>query len=226
MVWVWSITLSLHFGKPKVSIFVLKCYTTLIFAPKRPYGHRMDCSLSQTQCLYVLIQKYRIMLPKAFVDLVYTNPLLFTQNFFLTSFDFKISHLGPNNYPRLVWDPKWNFGLYSLHFGKPKVSIFVPKCYTTLIFTPKRPYGHRKDYIWTKTLCLNLLTKKYRIMVLMVSVDLVYTFDSRFIYKLWVGVFYQNSDFSFLGQVFQYCLLGLKVCLLRIASFGIRALRL
>ena len=47
-------------------------------------------------------------------------------------------------------------------------------------------------------------------MVLMVSVDLVYTFDSRFIYKLWVGVFYQNSDFSFLGQVFQYYLLGLK----------------
>ena len=31
-------------------------------------------------------------------------------------------------------------------------------------------------------------------------------------------MFYQNSDFSFLGQVFQYCLLGLKVCLLRIAS--------
>jgi hypothetical protein len=31
-------------------------------------------------------------------------------------------------------------------------------------------------------------------------------------------VFYQNSDFSFLGQVFQYCFLGLKVCLLRIAS--------
>jgi hypothetical protein len=23
-------------------------------------------------------------------------------------------------------------------------------------------------------------------------------------------MFYQNSDFSFLGQVFQYCLLGLK----------------
>ena len=33
-----------------------------------------------------------------------------------------------------------------------------------------------------------------------------------------LGCFYQNSDFSFLGQVTQYCLLGLKVCLLRIAS--------
>jgi hypothetical protein len=31
-------------------------------------------------------------------------------------------------------------------------------------------------------------------------------------------VFYQNSDFSFLGQAIQYCLLGLKACLLRIAS--------
>jgi hypothetical protein len=29
-------------------------------------------------------------------------------------------------------------------------------------------------------------------------------------YNSWVGVFYQNFDFSFLGQVFQYCLLGLK----------------
>ena len=27
-----------------------------------------------------------------------------------------------------------------------------------------------------------------------------------------------NSDFSFLGQVIQYCLLGLKACLLRFAS--------
>ena len=35
--------------------------------------------------------------------------------------------------------------------------------------------------------------------------------------------FYQNLNFSFLGQVFQYCLLGLKACRLRFASFGIRA---
>jgi hypothetical protein len=33
-------------------------------------------------------------------------------------------------------------------------------------------------------------------------------------------VFNQNSNFRFLGQVFQYCLLGLKVCLLRITSDG------
>ena len=51
-----------------------------------------------------------------------------------------------------------------------------------------------------------------------VGVCYLYTFNLRFIYKRWVGVFYQNSDFSFLGQVIQYCLLGLKACLLRIAS--------
>ena len=35
--------------------------------------------------------------------------------------------------------------------------------------------------------------------------------------------FYQNLNFSFLRQVFQYCLLDLKACRLRFASFGIRA---
>ena len=35
--------------------------------------------------------------------------------------------------------------------------------------------------------------------------------------------FFQNLNFSFLGQVFQYYLLGLKVCRLRFASFGIKA---
>ena len=35
--------------------------------------------------------------------------------------------------------------------------------------------------------------------------------------------FYQNLNFSFLGQIFQYYLLGFKVCRLRFASFGIRA---
>ena len=45
---IWSITLSLRFRKLKVPIFVPKCYTTLIFAPKGPYGHRKDCSWTQT----------------------------------------------------------------------------------------------------------------------------------------------------------------------------------
>ena len=56
------------------------------------------------QCFNVLTQKYRITVPKVSVDLVDTIPLPFTQNFFLTCFDLKISHLGPNDYPRLVLD--------------------------------------------------------------------------------------------------------------------------
>jgi hypothetical protein len=48
----------------------------------------------KTQCLNVLTQKYRITVPKVSVDFVYSIPLLFTQNFFRTCFDFKISHLG------------------------------------------------------------------------------------------------------------------------------------
>ena len=50
-----------------------------------------------------------------------------------------------------------------------------------------------------------------------------YTFCSRFDYKRWVRVSIKNLNFSFLGQLFQYCLLGLKTCRLRFASFGIRA---
>ena len=152
------------------SSFVPKCYTALIFALKRPCGHWMYCIWTKTQYLNVSTQKYRITVPKVSLDLVYTITLLFTQNFFLTCFDFKISHLGSNDYPRLVLDPKWNFGLHLKHnnskqFGKPKVPIFVPRCYTTLIFAQKGSYGHRKDCIWTKTQCLNVLTQKYRISV-------------------------------------------------------------
>ena len=68
----------------------------------------------------------------------------------------------------------------------------------------------------------------------------VYTFGSWFNYNHWVKVclylwfvFHlgKNLNFSFLGQVFQYCLLGLKVCRLRFASFqycllGLNACRL
>ena len=76
--------------------------------------------------------------------------------------------------------------------------------------------------------------------IIMGSRSVTYTFGSHFAYKRWVRVFYQNRNFSFLGQVFQYfCwvskrvdwdsqhipifLLGLKAYLLRFASFGIRA---
>ena len=38
-------------------------------------------------------------------------------------------------------------------------------------------------------------------------------------FKHWVKVSIKNMSFSFLGQIFQYYLLGLKACQLRFASF-------
>ena len=153
---VWCIKLSLHFGKPKVPIFVPKCYRALIFAPKGSYGHRKDGCWTQTQCFNVLTHKYRIMVSKVFVDLVDTIPLLFTQNVFLTCFDLKISHLGPNDYPRLVLDQNWNFGFDLKHnivlaFWETKRTYFCSKMLYGPNFAIKSPYGHRKDCIWTKT---------------------------------------------------------------------------
>ena len=82
LILIWRIKLSLHFGKPKVPIFVPKCYTALIFAPKGPYGQRKDDIWTKTQFLHVLTQKYCISVPKVSVSFVYTIPLLFTKNFF------------------------------------------------------------------------------------------------------------------------------------------------
>ena len=48
-----------------------------------------------------------------------------------------------------------------------------------------------------------------------------YTFGSCFDYKRWIRVFYKNLNLSFLGQLFQYCLLGLKACRLRFVSMGV-----
>ena len=203
LVWIWRITLCLHFGKPKVPIFVPKWYKSLIFAWKWLYGHRKDCSCTQTMCSNVLTQKYRIMVPKVSVDFVYTIPLLFTQNFFFICFDFEISQVGWNPYPRLVVVPKWNFGFHLkhkivLHFGKPKVPIFVPKCYITLIFAPKGPYGHKKDYILTRIQCLNVLAQKYRITVPKVSIDFVYTIPLLFTQNFFLTCF--DFKISHLGS--------------------------
>ena len=176
------------------SSFVPKCYTALIFALKRPCGHWMYCIWTKTQYLNVSTQKYRITVPKVSLDLVYTITLLFTQNFCLTRFDFKISYLGSNPYPRLVLVPKWNFCFDLKHkivlvFWETKRPIFVRKCYTTLNFAPKGPYGHRKDYIWTKTQCLNVLIQKYHITVSKVSVDFVYTIPLLFTQNFFLTCF-------------------------------------
>ena len=86
-VWIWSKTLSLHFGKSKVPIFVSKCYTTLIFAQNWPYGHRKDCIWIKTKCLNILTQKYCITVPKDSVDFVYSKK--FPQIFWLQNLSFR-----------------------------------------------------------------------------------------------------------------------------------------
>ena len=43
-----------------------------------------------------------------------------------------------------------------------------------------------------------------------------YSFSSHFDYKHWVRVSIKNLNFSFLEQLFKYCLLGLKACQLRL----------
>jgi hypothetical protein len=148
-VWIWSITLSLSFGKPKVPIFVRKCYTVLIFFPKGPYGHKKDCIWAKTQFLNVLTQKYRITVPKVSVDFVFPIPSLFTQNFSRTCFDFKISHLGSNDYPRLVLDPKWNFSFDLKHnivlvFWESKSNNICLKMLYCTHFGPKRTVSTHK----------------------------------------------------------------------------------
>ena len=95
-----------------------------------------------------MTQKYTITVSKDSFDLVFTIPLIFTQNFFLTCFDFKISHLGWNHYPRLVLDPKWNFWLdlkYNivLAFWETKSTYFCFKMLYSTHFCLKR-------IVWTQ----------------------------------------------------------------------------
>ena len=69
----------------------------------------------------------------------------------------------------------------------------------------------------------NFISLVHDSIIITKSRSVTYTFGSRFDYKCWVKVSIKNLNFSFLGQVFQYCLLGLNACRLRFASFGIRA---
>ena len=84
----------------------------------------------------------------------------------------------------------------------------------------------------------NFIPLVYNSIIIIGSRSVTYIFGSRFAYKRWVRIFYQNLNFSFLGQVFQYfCwvskrvdwdsqhipifLLGLKAYLLRFASLSL-----
>ena len=83
LVWIWSIILSLHFGKPKIPIFVPKWYTALIFVSKG-YGHRKDYSWTQTQYFNVWRQKHCITVPKVsltlFIRFLYSLLKTFASN--------------------------------------------------------------------------------------------------------------------------------------------------
>ena len=50
----------------------------------------------------------------------------------------------------------------------------------------------------------NFIPLDHDSIIIIGSRSVTYTFGSRFACKRWVKVFYQNLNFSFLGQVFQY----------------------
>ena len=168
----------LAFWETESTYFCFKMLYSTHFCPKRTVWTQKGLCLDQNTVLKCFDTEITYYGSKDSFDFVYTIPLLFTQNFFLTCFDMKISHLGLNDYPRLVLDQNeilvwiWSITL-SLHFGKPKLPIFISKCYAALIFAQKGPYGHKKDCIWTKTQCLYVLRQKYLITVPKDSVDFV-----------------------------------------------------
>ena len=93
------------------------------------------------------------------VDLVYTIPLLITQNYFLTFLYFKISHLGSKDFPQLVWNPKWNFVLdlkYNnvLAFWDTKSTYFCFKMLYCTHFCPKRTVWKQKGLYLNQNIVL------------------------------------------------------------------------
>ena len=77
-----------------------------------------------------------------------------------------------------------------------------------------------RDYsLWR----LNFIPLIHDSIIIIGSRFVTYTFGSLFNYKRWVRISIKNLNFSFLGQVFEYCLLDFNACRLRFISFGIRA---
>ena len=66
----------------------------------------------------------------------------------------------------------------------------------------------KDSFLWLS----NFIPSVHDSIIIIGSRSVTYTFGSRFIYKYWVRVSIKNLNFSFLGQVFQYYLLGLKAC--------------
>ena len=155
-VWIWSKTLSLHFGKSKVPIFLSKCYIALIFAQHWPYGHRKYSNSNKTKCWKCfhrnIVLRFRRILLTWFIQFLYSlfkkisSHVLTSKS--LISVQINTLSLFWTQNEVFVWIRSIRL---SLHFAKPKVPSLVPKCYTAYIFTPKGPYRHRNDCIWTKT---------------------------------------------------------------------------
>ena len=109
LVWIWSITLSLHFGKPKFPIFFPKCYTALIFTPKRPYGHRKDCSWTQTQCIKCFDTKISYYDFKGFCWLRLYDSFTFYSKLFPHMFCLQNLSFGSKWLPSACLPPKMKF---------------------------------------------------------------------------------------------------------------------
>jgi hypothetical protein len=85
----------------------------------------------------------RITVQKVSVDFVYTILLLFTQNFFLTRFHFKICYLGSIDYPRLVSQlgPEKRYGAGFIRKFQPKTCFLGwTKLHTGTLLPPIVPF--------------------------------------------------------------------------------------
>ena len=105
-VWIWSIKLSLYFGKPKdLFLFENVIQHSILLQKDRMDTKRIVVGPKHSASMFwhrnILLWFQRFLLT-SFIRFLY----FLLKNFFLTCFNFKISHLGPNDYPRLVLDPK------------------------------------------------------------------------------------------------------------------------
>ena len=103
----------------------------------------------------------------------------------------------------------------SVNVFKKLLNKKIRKCESLLFFWFFKNYELIRDYsLWRS----NFIPLVRDSIIITRSRCYTYTFSSRFDYNHWVRVSIKNLNFSFLEQVFQYCLLDLKVCRLRFAS--------
>ena len=144
----------LAFLETKSTYFLSKKLYCTRFGPKRTISTQKGLYLDQNIVLKCFDTEISYYSSKGFCWLCLYNSFTLYSKLYLTFFDFKISRLGPNDYPRLVLDLKWNFGLDLKHnivlaFLEAKSTYFCFKMLYTTHFCPKRT-------VWTqKGLLLN-----------------------------------------------------------------------